>query len=549
MSIKRKIIISAVSISSISIIVAVSLLLWHSDKLETGFLVKDQQERLTSIRYFKSQQVTTYFKTIFDDLSVLATNEITVNALRDFSKAFPKYLSDAKMKSTEYKSKVIDNYLADFVKKYEYYNIGKTVDPQKILNLTSEDGFALQYKYIFDNPYPLSEKYRLNTVEDGSQYSLMHAKYHQSMVAFKEQFGFYYIFLVEKETANIVYTVNKEIDFTTSLSNGPYAKSNLGEIFRKIMASNKSQFIAIADFAPYLAFYDNQAAFIGTAIFDQLGNKIGAVIIQLSVDALDHIMSSGEKWEQIGLGKTVNSVIVGPDYKLRTNNRFFLENKEDFLEMLKKSGFEQDTVNLIKVKDSCIGLLKTDTLAVREAFAGKDGFVEYMDYRKIPVYGSFAPLPIPGLNWVIIVKIERDEVLKGVSILREKIISDGVKIAGVVAIVAMLLGIATANNIVSSIYKITDELNDIAQSRDLTRRLEVARDSEFTVMVNAFNNLIANVQQTLKNIQNTVISKLSKDPNAETEVQQGMFDLADRINDISKDFKILEDQNDRTKYW
>ncbi len=549
MSIKTKIIINAIGISWFSIIFAGGLMLWRSEITGAEFLTEVEKERLTSIRYFKSQQIVKYFKGLADNLLVLANDQTTINALQGFSKTFSGYLSEVKSLSSGYKGQVINQYLGDFVERYKYYNGGKTVDAQKMLNLISENGFALQYKYIFENPYSLLEKDKLVTVEDGSQYSLMHSKYHNAMAAFKQQFGFYDLFLIDKQ-ANVVYTVNKEIDFTTSLMDGPYATSSLAGVFKQVMASDKPRFIAMADFAPYLAFYDNQAAFMGMAVFDEKGNKLGVVIAQLSVENLNSIMSNeGVSLDKIGLGKSVNSVIVGPDYKLRTDNRFLLEDKEGFLKELKKANIDQNTINLIKAKNSCIGVLTTNTLAVREAFAGKDGFIEYVDYREIPVIGSFAPLPIPGLNWVIIVKINQAEAFKGIKMLKDKIFNDSIIIAIFIAVFAALLGVVTANSIVKSIYKITNELNDIAQSRDLTRRLLVPQNSEFIVMVNAFNNFIASVQLAFKNIQNTVVSKLQQTNQEPADIKKDVFDLVDQINDLSKEFKIIDDKNERIKYW
>lgn len=556
MNIKKKIIISTVFISCFSIAISMTCIIWQSEKIGKELLFSIEKDRLTSIRYFKTLQVESYFDHLMENISILATNQQLVNALQDFSKTFSKYLSESVGLTAGYKTQVIDNYIDAYAEKYKYYNIGKIIDAKKMLNLISENSFALQYKYIFENPYNLSNKDQLDTVNDATKYSLIHAKYHQSLRTFKQQFGFHDIFLVDGKTGDIVYTVNKEIDFTTSLVNGPYAQSGVGEVFRSLMGSNKSNFIAVADFAPYLAFYDNQAAFIGTAVFDDAGNKIGAVIAQLSVNNLNDIMTNGDQWEKIGLGKTVNTVIVGPDYKLRTSNRFFLENPKQFLEELKKSGTNQDTIDLIKVKNSIIGVLKTDTLAVRQAFAGVDGFVDYIDYRKIPVVSSFAPLKIPGLNWVIIVKMNKNEALNWITILNEKILSNGISIAVLVAMIAILLGIITAGSIVKAIYKITDEINNITQTKDLTKRLKVLENSEFTIMINAFNNFIANLQYTLKNLvdssaktQAKINNKLQDDDEEHQEVKQDIFDLNDQINDLSNEFKIIEDQNERSKYW
>ena len=158
-------------------------------------------------------------------------------------------------------------------------------------------------------------------------------------------------------------------------------------------------------------------------------------------------------------------------------------------------------------------------------------------------------MPIPGLNWVIIVKINQAEAFKGIKMLKDKIFNDNIIIAIFIAVFAALLGVVTANSIVKSIYKITNELNDIAQSRDLTRRLLVPQNSEFIVMVNAFNNFIASVQLAFKNIQSTVVSKLQQTNQEPADIKKDVFDLVDQINDLSKEFKIIDDKNERIKYW
>jgi len=346
--------------------------------------------------------------------------------------------------------------------------------------------------------------------------------------------------------------VNKEIDFTTSLINGPYANSNLAETFKRVIASDKSNFIAIADFAQYLASYDNQAAFLGTAIFDSKGNKIGVLVVQLSIDILNSIMNNkGQELEKIGLGKSVSSVVVGPDLKLRSDNRFFLENKLDFLEVLSKAGFSKNTIDLIKVKNSCIGLLTTDTLAVKEAFSGKESTIPYVDYRKESVIGSFAPLGIPGLNWVIVVKINQEEAFKGLNILKRKIMYDSLWFIVIIAIVSVLLGIITANSIVASIYNITRQLNDIAQTKDLTKRLNVTPNSEFAIMINAFNSFLDSIHGAFKNIQASIIGKLHSPAVDNTQATQSkdIYDLAEEVQDLYKQFRIIEDRNDQIKYW
>ena len=549
MNIKKRIIYSTVIISWLLIASSIWCLISKTNQLGQELLFTIQKDRLTSIRYFKTIEVETYFENLMENTSTLAANHILISAFQDFAKSFPEYLSEAIHIDTGYKSEVVDGYLNDFTKKYEYFNTGKTIDPKKFINLMSENSFALQYNYIFNNPYYLTDKEKLQSVDDGTTYSLMHKKYHPLLSAFKKQFGFYDILLVDIKRGDIIYSVNKEIDFTTSLTNGAYSKSSISEVFRKVVTNKQANFIAIADFAPYLAFYDNPAAFIGVGIFDTLGNKIGVMIVQLSIDKINDIMLNKAQWPKIGLGSTINSSIIGSDYKLRTSNRFFVENREKFLNELREANIEQDVIDLIKAKNSIIGILKTDTLAVRQAFNGQEGFSEYLDYRNTPVISSFSPLKIPGLNWAIVVKMEKQEALNWLVKLKAQIIYTGIMIGGIFGILAILLGLGVTKSIVAYIYEITDQINNIAKAKDLTKSLTVPKDSEFSVMINAFNNFINNLQGYLKDI--LIIAKQSdrSDKKDITDRDNMQDELRDRIYDLSKEFKIIADQEERTKYW
>jgi methyl-accepting chemotaxis protein len=532
-------------------------MIWQSNKSGKDVLLSLEKDRLTSIRYFKALQIEKYFQHLVDDLSNLSNNYEVINALQDFSTAFPKYLSEAKGLHDHYKSHTINKYLEDFNETYKYYNLGKEINAENFVNLISENSFALQYNYIFNNKYDFTHKEDLTVLKDGSSYSIFHEKYHKILRDAKKKFGFYDIFLVNGATGDIVYTVNKEVDFTTSLIKGPYANSGLGKVFEKLMKSDQEDFIAVADFAPYLAFYDNQAAFIGSAIFNAAGKKIGTIIIQLSITNLNKIMTDSDLWQKIGPGKTLNANIIGPDYTLRNNNRFIEEDPKQFVATLKNNNIDSNIINLIKVKNSTIGILKHDNIAAKSAFEGKEGFIEYQDYRQIPVVSSFSPLNIPGFNWVMEITMDKEEALMWATKLKNTMLYHSIWVILVAGIIAICLSAVTANLIIQVIQKITTEINNITRSKDLTKRLTAIENSEFSVMINALNNFITGLQHNLSNIvisshKSKVQSKQPQQVDQSQPVtgeQQELFDLYDQIKNLSEEFKILEEQHNKSKYW
>ena len=137
MNIKTKIINNTILISIISIIITTSCIIWQCTKLGKEVLFSIAQDRLTNVRYFKTLQVETYFQNLFDNLIALSNSEKSIDALQDFSKAFSKYVTQAMSLNSGYKTQVINNYINSYVEKYKYYNAGKDIDVNKIINLIS----------------------------------------------------------------------------------------------------------------------------------------------------------------------------------------------------------------------------------------------------------------------------------------------------------------------------------------------------------------------------------------------------------------------------
>ena len=66
--------------------------------------------------------------------------------------------------------------------------------------------------------------------EGGTRYEDVHATFHESMRFIRDEFGYYDIFLIDAETGDILYTVDKESDFATNIYEGPYRSSGLGDL-------------------------------------------------------------------------------------------------------------------------------------------------------------------------------------------------------------------------------------------------------------------------------------------------------------------------------
>jgi methyl-accepting chemotaxis protein len=271
----------------------------------------------------------------------------------------------------------------------------------------------LQDLYISANPYGTGEKHRLDDAGDGSVYSAVHRVYHPVLRKFLDRFGYYDIFLIEPEAGHIVYSAFKEVDFGTSLNDGPYADSGLSRAVTAVREAADSGFIRLVDYAPYLPSYNGHASFIAAPIHD--GEQlIGILAFQMPVDRIDAIMTNNQSWSSVGLGESGETYIVGEDYTLRNQSRFLIEDREGYLRMIEDLGVPESTIARIANLNSSIGLQEVKTPGTTAAFRGEYGEQIITDYRGVKVLSSYRPLNVDDVNWVIMSEIDEAEAFAGV---------------------------------------------------------------------------------------------------------------------------------------
>jgi len=173
----------------------------------------------------------------------------------------------------------------------------------------------LQTAYITENSFPTGEKHKLQRAEGGAAYHDTHAIYHNGLRTLTESKGYYDAFLINPE-GDIIYSVFKEMDYATNLSDGAYADSGLGKAYRAASSAAEGE-VVFADMEPYAPSYGAAAAFLATPVMAADGSPLGVVAVQVPVDMFGVIANNDD-----GLGETAQVYIVGADYKARTTSRF-----------------------------------------------------------------------------------------------------------------------------------------------------------------------------------------------------------------------------------
>jgi len=327
-----------------------------------------------------------YLKSIQQDLSLLASNRFAQDALRQFTHAWSRLPGN----------------------------------PEQLL----------QNLYIHNNPHPTGEKENLDQAADGSLYSRVHGRHHPWFRRFLEERGYYDIFLFDT-TGNLVYTVFKELDFATNLTNGRWRSTDLGRAFRTSVFNKFPDFQAFFDFRPYEPSHGAPASFIATPVFDDQEKFIGVLAFQMPIGRINEIMQVSA-----GMGKTGRAYLVGQDLLVRNDSRFSAASE------------------ILKTKKSAD--------IVHTAMEGVSGARVIVADNGTEMFVTYTSITFAGEAWAIITEIDLAEVLAPVDDLRRFLMLAGL----IIGLVVTLLGIWFSAGLSRPIVAMTGIMQRLAE-RDL----------------------------------------------------------------------------------
>ncbi len=243
-----------------------------------------------------------------------------------------------------------------------------------------DPGTTLRPLYLENNPFPPGRRRELSDPGDGSSYSAVHARIHPLARLFVVERRYYDFFLIDPE-GNILYSVEKESDFATSLVHGPWKDMGLSDVFRQAIAGHEHGESAFSDFSSYPPSNDAPAMFAARAMADAEGTVLGVLALQVPTDHIQEIMHF-----TAGMGETGETYLVGQDKLMRSDSRFS--------------------------KESTILRTMVDTETGRLALRGESGVSFTDDYRGVRVLSAYTYADIHGVRWAVLAEMDEEEVVQ-----------------------------------------------------------------------------------------------------------------------------------------
>ena len=507
-----------------STIACILITAYQSLNLSQGALDQSLTKHLTSLRGSRLDQVQSYFNEKRSQMNVFSDNPSIVEAMKEFTASVSLLEHYSIAPTPEEMGKLATHYKTELIPQLEAIT-GEIRIADQFIPKGSANRY-LQYHYIVNNPAPVGNKQLYESANDGSYYSELHQKHHSNMLGIAEGFGFYDLFLIDSKQSKIVYSVYKELDFATNLNTGPYSNSNLASTIRKVMSRPEKGTVVISDYQSYEPSLGQAAAFMAVPIYDDAA-LIGVLAAQVPVQEINKILTNDKNWVRDGLGKTGEVYLVGHDKKMRSNSRFIHpeiseikpESKTEVIanestgatskqvETAAPALNKTDEINNTQTPSlpvSSILMQRVDNEAVTDAIRGNTGIKTVTGYKGYKVLSSYAPLNVPGLDWVLMAEKGYEEAHDPITAIEKALLTG----ASITAAIMTLYALFVSNVFVGPVQSMLTHVESIL-SGEKTEPLNSNRKDEFGLLSQDINTVTERLNSQQE--QNQQQAKLLKE--------------------------------------
>lgn len=445
-----------------------------------NILLKNTLKQLEELTYLKSSEVEQKFNMEGEKLLNFSKVSELIEASEKFNSAFHA-LKDEKSNlfftdSMNYIREALDSYYSkDILTNYP-------ITGSQITNYLSQNEVNLVAQYLFAvrlNPNLPGEKRKVSSFADNSTYSQTHANYHSYFENICSSLEAKDLYLIDPMTGDIVYSVNKNIDFSANLYNGKLRVSPLSTVFRTALTVNRPV-VSFADYSIFAPALDQPVAFLSVPVYSD--NKlISVLVIQLGTSFLEHTLF--DKY-MISTDGSLEYNVIGKDLLLRNCSRGFLSDEKNYLRNLEKQTTRRGMAKILLYKSTHnMAMLAQYPVQTRTSLMSEEN-IRFKDYLGTNVLASIKQIEIYGNEFYLITKIDRIDAL-----------SDYFKLMRifVLIIIILLVGIYLAGKYFSETLKVRivhlrNSMISLYRGED-PKSLDPVSPDEIGESVDAYNDL------------------------------------------------------------
>lgn len=301
---------------------------------------------------------------------------------------------------------------------------------------------------------------------DSPGYARTFSRYHSQFQQYIGANGFTDLYILDAKDGHIMYVANQGPELGANVRLGRFKQNPLSKVWSAVLRTSD---IVFEDFAPYELDAHQQSAFIGYPVRDQNGIVAGVIIVRITGQFLNHIMSSRQ-----GLGESGESYLVRwYEYERRFELRSNLQTMGHGRYVI---GFSLDQIPEYWHE------------AATKGFDGGSG--TYRDSAGSSVLVAYNTLDVLGINWLLVSKINKQEVLRPIWTFLLVISATGIILALMIAPGAYGLARGISGPLEKGV-----RFAEAISAGDLNARLHLARRDELGLLAKSLNRMARNLRE------------------------------------------------------
>lgn len=440
-------------------------------------------KQLVSVRETRAAEITRVFANLQSAITLGSSNQSAVDASRDFNAAFDQ-LQTASL--PEAKAQQLESLYADtFVPELDKRS-GSTYSPSAF---TPESGAAryLQAYYTAPDKLDYDKAITVKDAGDGSAWSAANAKYNQYFSGLVTDLKFDDALLLDT-SGNVVYSAYKGTDLGTNVLTGPYKESVLATAYEDVLKTNTLNAVITTDFDRYLPSLNVPTIWMVSPVGAD-GKLTGVLAFQINIDTINDVMTGDQGWARQGLGTTGEVYLAGPDKTMRSASRLLLQDPKEYEAQAIASGTPPELAKRIAQVKGTVLLQPVNTPSVTAALQGKTGTVIGRSYVGGENLAAYAPLHIPGLNWVIIAREDTSEAFAPAAAFTRILVLSTAALVLVVSLLSLLL----AQVFLRPLRRLMDAVRRVSAG-DVGAQVDTRSHDEIADLGAAFNDMSRSLQ-------------------------------------------------------
>jgi methyl-accepting chemotaxis protein len=480
MKLKTKMILSFVMVG----VLPLSLFWAISTKRMSDSIDLDYAKQLTFLKESKKFEIGELYKTMSLQNLELSKNPNTKEAFYKLKKQYYQYPTN----NIETKRKELNDYyhtkFKDAFEKNAGYELKYNID--EYVSKMPNNAIALQYDFVIKNPNPIGEKIKYFSKDENGEFGKVHSTYHDYFKSFVESYGYYDAFIVDANSGDVIYTAFKELDFTSNLKDGNNKATALGKLFHSLEeAKNKGEFskgpkTLLSPIEKYFQSYDASAQFIGSPIMED-DKVIGYFCFQIPLTKLDAIMTNNQSWLEMGLGQTIETILVEPTKNMIvSNSRLWIEDQKKFEGLMHED--DKKHIPYMKAQKSTSLAIDYQGQMIEQAKNNKIPMITEIDYLNVLSKETAEMIDVNGYKMIVVARVALSEVKESIS--KMFLISLGIFSLSVVCV--SVFAWFMAKKVTAPILKVSDSIIQF-QNGDFTSKVAIASSDEIGFMSQAFD--------------------------------------------------------------